>query len=78
FVMEQITNVNTPREKLQLDWPGKEYSLDTDEGLALLGTPHLTGIAWMLHDRQDTIKKTIGSIRIFTAGSSYFILVYLK
>ncbi|KAL9593439.1 MAG: hypothetical protein Q9179_005884, partial [Wetmoreana sp. 5 TL-2023] len=78
FGMEQITNVNTPREKLQLDWPGKEYFLDTKEGLALLGTPHLTGIVWMLHDHHDLIKKTIGSIRIFTKGSSYFILVYLK
>ncbi|KAL8965395.1 MAG: hypothetical protein Q9183_003874 [Haloplaca sp. 2 TL-2023] len=78
FIMEQINNANTPRGRLSLKWPGKSFHPDSREGLALLGTPHLEGIVWMLKDHHDTIKKSIDMIRIFTSGASYFILVYLK
>lgn len=78
FIMEQITDVKLSLGKLQLPWPGRDVYLDTNEGLALLGTPHLTGIVWMLHDHRDVIKKTITKMRMFTIASSYYILVYLE
>ncbi|KAL8831226.1 MAG: hypothetical protein Q9170_005397 [Blastenia crenularia] len=78
FTMEQITNSDTASGKLKLPWPGKDIFLDTDAGLAMLGTRHLNGIAWMLHDHRSVVKKDIEKIRIFTTGLNYNILVFLK
>ena len=37
--------------KQPLNWPGLTFTLDQDEGLALLGTQNGVGIAWVLIDR---------------------------
>ena len=47
-------------------WPGTgDIPMDTDEGLALLGTPHGSGAAWLLADHRALIRKKVGSVVIF-------------
>ncbi|KAL8685215.1 MAG: hypothetical protein Q9218_007901 [Villophora microphyllina] len=77
-VHHEVIHPETRRGKLQIDWLGIVFYPDTQLGLALLGTPHLEGVAWMLHNHRDVISKTIAKIRVFTKGGEYYMLIYLK
>ena len=47
-------------------WPGKTFRMTTDEGKALLGTPHGSGIAWLLaqHKKQLGLK-TVDEVTVY-------------
>ena len=48
-------------------WPGTgDIAMETDEGKALLGTPHGSGIAWLLADHRALIPKKVDSVIIFS------------
>lgn len=48
-------------------WPGKEFSMDMDQGKALLGTPNGGGVAWFLINHQAQMgTKTIKSVNVFS------------
>ena len=63
-------------------YPGITRSLNTDDGLALLGTPNAKGPAWMLYDHRDKIQKRIDWIRVWTykrqGEAEYDMLIKLK
>ena len=46
-------------------YPGITRGFDTDDGLALLGTPNLSGVAWMLYDHRNKIQKRPDFVRIW-------------
>ncbi|KAK4542065.1 hypothetical protein LTR36_007096 [Oleoguttula mirabilis] len=47
-------------------WPGKKYSMDSEEGKALLGTPNGNGVAWILFSHRAQLGwKTIESVQLF-------------
>ena len=57
----QNANVAPPRP-----WPGQEFSMSTEEGKALLGSPNGIAIGWMLVDRQTTFPgKTVTKVTVF-------------
>ena len=63
---------------LNLPWPGKDFTMNDIEGMALLGTIHGMGIGWMLSDHRDQIQKEIATVKIWNAGVDYQMLWTLK
>lgn len=45
-------------------WPGEEFGLDQEEGLALLATPNGLGTAWLLIDRAATLGRRVTGVRV--------------
>ncbi|KAL8961276.1 MAG: hypothetical protein Q9183_005331 [Haloplaca sp. 2 TL-2023] len=66
------------KDHLRLSWPGQKYGLDSEEGLALLATPHGKGAAYMVKDYQQHLGKTEFTIRMFTIQEYYYMLIDLK
>ena len=62
-------------------WPGKTFKMTTDEGKALLGTPHGSGIAWLLaqHKKQLGLK-TVDEVTVYrlTTGQPTSLCFALK
>ena len=53
-------------------WPGITFSLESDEGKAILGTPTGLGVAKLLLDHRDLLgRKETESISYFTDGARY-------
>ncbi|KAL8996609.1 MAG: hypothetical protein Q9188_006532 [Gyalolechia gomerana] len=48
-------------------WPGRTFDMRTDDGKALLGTPHGIGIAYLIADHSDVLGRKIPFARVFTA-----------
>ncbi|KAL9026551.1 MAG: hypothetical protein Q9196_004803 [Gyalolechia fulgens] len=48
-------------------WPGRTFDMRTDDGKALLGTPHGIGIACLIADYSDVLGRKIPFARVFTA-----------
>lgn len=47
-------------------WPGTEFSMTSEEGKAILGTPNGGGVAWFIVDHKDDFGvKTVKSVRVF-------------
>ena len=46
--------------------------MSTDQGKALLGTPHGGGVAWLIVNHRGNIplKKKITKVNVFTGGSN--------
>ncbi|KAI4269383.1 MAG: hypothetical protein L6R38_007485 [Xanthoria sp. 2 TBL-2021] len=80
-VIDQIFKV--PAYTLDFKWPGKTFDVGTDDRKALLGTPHGTGIAYLLADNKKTLGKRSLKITCFTSDSfrekvtDYFMLFEL-
>lgn len=51
---------------LEAPFPGKIFDVNTDDGAALLGTPHGVGIAWFLVDHAGTLGKRGIKITVYT------------
>jgi hypothetical protein len=48
------------------EWPGVEFSMTSDEGKAILGTPNGGGVAWFLVDHKKELGvKTVESVTVF-------------
>ncbi|KAL8751620.1 MAG: hypothetical protein Q9184_006011 [Pyrenodesmia sp. 2 TL-2023] len=53
-----------------LPWPGQLYDLTSEEGKALLATPHGVGLAYMVADHREELSyKTFPAVCIWTAPS---------
>ena len=76
--MEQVIDQHISADALRLPYPGKGFAVNTDAGLALLGTSQGNGITWFLHDHRDQIKTKVSKITIFTAGTDYFMIFELQ
>lgn len=63
-IMEHIGGAQ--RNELNLPWPGRTFDMSTDEGKALLATPHGVGLAYMIIDHSNVIGRKIPFARIFT------------
>ncbi|KAL8917683.1 MAG: hypothetical protein Q9208_007809 [Pyrenodesmia sp. 3 TL-2023] len=53
-------------DNLHLPWPGHIYNMSSPNGLALLGSMHGTGVAFLLKDHSDVLGRRIPTVRIFT------------
>lgn len=50
-------------------WPGLTFSIDSEEGLAILGTPNGSGTAYLLAQHREQLGyKTIDRVTVFHAG----------
>ncbi|KAL8695434.1 MAG: hypothetical protein Q9218_000012 [Villophora microphyllina] len=81
-VIDQVFKI--PSYSFDLKWPGKTFDVaTTDDGKALLGTPHGSGIAWILADHKDVLGNRGLKITCFTGdgffrpGTQYYMLFEL-
>jgi hypothetical protein len=59
-------NTGCPYCCAYLAWPGLIFSIDSDEGLALLGTPNGRGVAWMLAQHEEVFgRKEAVEVRVW-------------
>ena len=82
-IMDIVMGNTSPEpDQLEAPFPGKTFDVDSDEGAALLGTPHGTGIAYLLIDHADTLGKRHIRITIFTGvvaeQNKYFLIFELQ
>lgn len=56
-------------DKLDLPWPGNVYDMKSEDGLALLGSPHGMGVTWLVVDHSNVLGRKIPAVRVFTVGS---------
>jgi hypothetical protein len=80
-IREALKTLTPPRTEAEL-WPGSEFSMDTDAGKALLGSPigRWAGYFLMQHKRQLGGNKFISKVRVFKSekpGSLAFFLFYV-
>ncbi|KAL8703780.1 MAG: hypothetical protein Q9201_003045 [Fulgogasparrea decipioides] len=69
-VIDQVFKI--PSYSFDLKWPGETFDVaTTDDGKALLGTPHGAGIAWMLADNRDVLGESGLKITCFSSDG-YF------
>ncbi|KAL8790086.1 MAG: hypothetical protein Q9213_000788 [Squamulea squamosa] len=71
-IMEYVGGAG--QNALDLPWPGLAFGLDTEEGLALLATPHGVGIAYMIKDHSDVLGMREPTVRIFTIEGEYYMM----
>ncbi|KAL9020303.1 MAG: hypothetical protein Q9185_002484 [Variospora sp. 1 TL-2023] len=60
----------------ELDFPGLEFGMDTDEGKALLGTPNGIGTARLLIDRARQLGKRELQVNIFTREDGQYCMLW--
>ncbi|KAL8646923.1 MAG: hypothetical protein Q9210_005855 [Variospora velana] len=60
----------------ELDFPGLEFGMDTDEGKALLGTPNGIGTARLLIDRARQLGKRELKVNIFTREDGQYCMLW--
>ena len=78
YIMEQAVDRHTPHGFLDVPWPGKDFSLVSLGGVAILGTVHGQGPVRLLYDHRHQIpRKTIQKIMVWTVGSAYYLLFTL-
>ncbi|KAL8860948.1 MAG: hypothetical protein Q9178_002703 [Gyalolechia marmorata] len=58
----QSGGVNVP-------YPGLEFGMDSEEGLALLGTPNGMGTGWLMQDRAEKLGRRNPKVTIWTEGA---------
>lgn len=69
----KINNVNTDAIVQQAmkgatitTWPGTDFTMDQDEGKALLATPHGAGVSWLLIQHKEQLgRKVVKKITVF-------------
>lgn len=86
MIMHQITGTPILEDvDLRLDWPGLLFTMDQDEGLALLGTAHGQGVAYLIRDHSDQIQTRKPTVRMWTVlhpafrdwpGNGYYYLLW--
>ena len=60
-----VSNEGCPWCSVYLMWPGLTFSIESDEGLALLGTPNGRGIAWLLKQHEELIGKRASKVTVW-------------
>ncbi|KAL8826158.1 MAG: hypothetical protein Q9170_007510 [Blastenia crenularia] len=62
-IMTEIFTRGTTKQPVR--FPGLTFGMDTEEGLALLGTPNGVTVAWLLLDRTKELGKRMPVVTIF-------------
>ena len=80
-VKRALGTLSPPKEEAA-GWPGNDFSMDTDEGKALLGSPvgRWAGYFLLQHKRQVGGNKYISKVRVFKSekeGSWPYFLFYV-
>ncbi|KAL8722836.1 MAG: hypothetical protein Q9181_007410 [Wetmoreana brouardii] len=66
-VMEEVLGENPMDPHLEnYPWPGRTFKMDDPTGVALLGTAHGKGVAWLLIKNRHQIQKDIKEVTIFS------------
>ena len=86
MIMHKITGAPISEYvDLHLEWPGLLFTMDQDQGLALLGTPHGQGIAYLIRDHSDQIQTRKPTVRMWVVhhpafrddpGNGYYYLLW--
>jgi hypothetical protein len=54
-------------------WPGVTFAACSENGAALIGTPHGSGIAWLLENHKVQFgQRTIASVRVWSTAKDRF------
>ncbi|KAL8864546.1 MAG: hypothetical protein Q9174_007312, partial [Haloplaca sp. 1 TL-2023] len=70
-VMRSIINRRTGGDD-EAEWPGYTFDMESDEGLALLGTPNGGGTAWVLMDRYAQLGTRHPKVTIWTDENEFY------
>ncbi len=54
---------------VNIPFPGLEFEMDSEEGLALLGTPDGMGTGWLMQDRVKELGRRDPKVTIWTEGA---------
>ncbi|KAI4256996.1 MAG: hypothetical protein L6R42_005908, partial [Xanthoria sp. 1 TBL-2021] len=57
------------RGTVVVPFPGLEFGMDEEEGLALLGTPNGMGVGWLVRDRVAELGRRAPRVRVWTVGA---------
>ncbi|KAL9009291.1 MAG: hypothetical protein Q9173_005664 [Seirophora scorigena] len=57
-------------DALNLPWPGRPYDMRSKEGKALLAIPHGVGIAFLISDHSNVLRRKYPALCIFTARNT--------
>lgn len=57
-------------------WPGYTYGIDSEDGQALLGTPHGVGVAWLLIDRVGKLGTRVPKVTIWSPSPGSFRMLW--
>jgi hypothetical protein len=60
-----IFDTGCPYCSQHIIWPGLTFELDTEEGLALLGTPNGRGVVWLLNQHAELMGKRVGKVSMW-------------
>ena len=85
--MEILEGIRNNPGTLVLPWPGHLYDIRSQEGLALMGTPHGQSLSWLISGYGARLDKRVLNVCIFTEGTlkreakfaiEYFIIWQLR
>ncbi|KAL8830745.1 MAG: hypothetical protein Q9170_005594 [Blastenia crenularia] len=65
-IIDHINGLEEHPDTLDLPWPGHTYDMRTDDGKALLGTPHGIGVAFLIADHSNVLARKIPFAHVFT------------
>lgn len=68
-IIERIHQLEDHPDTLDLPWPGHTYDMRTDDGKALLGTPHGIGVAYLIRDHSNVLGRKIPFVHVFTVSN---------
>lgn len=61
----QSIDAGCPHCSKKIEWPGLTVDIESQEGLALLGTPNGVGVAWLLKQHAELTCKTITRVSVW-------------
>ncbi|KAL8767865.1 MAG: hypothetical protein Q9209_005757 [Squamulea sp. 1 TL-2023] len=74
FIINRATQIvmayifQRKRNSVDVPFPGLEFGMDCEEGLALLGTPDGMGTGWLMQDRWKEMGRRVPKVRIWMEG----------
>ncbi|KAL9611048.1 MAG: hypothetical protein Q9167_004295 [Letrouitia subvulpina] len=70
-----LANDLEPGPELDLPWPGRTFDMSSDEGKALLGTPHGVGIAYLIISGLSVLGRRVPLVTTFSdIDNNYFMI----
>ncbi|KAL8933167.1 MAG: hypothetical protein Q9216_006493 [Gyalolechia sp. 2 TL-2023] len=69
-IIDKIHQLDEHPDTLDLPWPGHTYDMRTDDGKALLGSPHGIGLAYLIRDHSDVLGRKIPFAHVFTVSNA--------
>ncbi|KAL8722328.1 MAG: hypothetical protein Q9225_001176 [Loekoesia sp. 1 TL-2023] len=69
-IIDKIHRREDRPDTLDLPWPGDTYDMRTDDGKALLGSPHGIGLAYLIRDHSNVLGRKIPFAHVFTVSNA--------